>query len=290
MRLRPFIGWGVFLFLIAILTQALPSPQATYYFFQGKQRFKSGDYAAAAQSYRQAVTVDPTFARGFIELGLAQFALENYPEAGKAFQDAMAIKEDSCAACGVGMIHRVEGRKDEAEKALQKSIQLDSQDTCAYDQLGRLYYDAKDYPKAMEAFRKRIELKPHAVAFHYLANSMYLNGQAEQSIDVYRKATHLAPDYQNVLVDLGRAYGQLGKYDEAVKVLKRAVELDPDDLKARSFLGVAQFISGDRVAAQRQYQVVLTKDSQLGAEMLKGFTELSPQIDKLERISAERSR
>jgi hypothetical protein len=41
-----------------------------------------------------------------------------------------------------------------------------------------------------------------------------------------------------MLIDLARAYSDLGQYPEATNSLERAVELQADDLQAHAFLGV----------------------------------------------------
>ena len=130
MRLRPIIGWAVFFFLAAIVAQALPSPRGTFYFLKGKYCFTLRDYQAASVAYRESVNSDPNFARGYVELGSAYYALKNYSEAEQAFKTAMSIEEDSCASCGLGMVYRVQGRRYEAEAALGRSIQLNPRDTC----------------------------------------------------------------------------------------------------------------------------------------------------------------
>jgi tetratricopeptide (TPR) repeat protein len=287
MSLRSMVGWGVFLFLVCILFQVLPNPRATYYFIKGKERFSSRNYEGAAAAFRESVNSDPNFARGFVELGITYRVLEKYPEAEQAFKQAMSVEPDSCAACGLGIVYRLQNRRDEAEASLTRSIKLNPKDDCPYNQLGRLYYDEKEYSKAIEAFEQELKIKPSAVSYHFLANSLYNSKRTKESIAPYLKATSLDPNYEEVLVDLGRAYHELGQYPEANNALERAVKLDPEDEKARSFLAVTQFISGHKQAAMEQYRWLLKKNPSLAAQLLQGFYELSEAAEKTKEVQWE---
>jgi len=284
MRLRSFLGWGVFLVLIAIIVHAMPPGLAMYHFLNGKRLFNSGQFESAAIEYQQAIASKPDFARAYVELGDAYIGLEKYSEAEEALKKAAAIEDDSCASCGLGMVYRIQGRSDEAEKVLRHSIKVNPSDSCPYTELGRMYYDKKDYTRATEAFTQSVKIRPNAVTYHFLGNSIYNSSGAEESIEPYLEATHLNPNYENVFVDLGCAYHQLGRYREATGAFEQAVKLKPDDQKARAFLGVTHFILGNRQGAMEQYQWLLTKNPKLAAELLNGFQELSPDVQKLERM------
>ena len=282
MRLRPAIGWAVFIGLSSIIAQALPSPLGTYYFFQGQYFSRQRQYGSAAEAYNKSITSDPGFARGHIELGTTYFQLENYPEAEKQYQQAMAIKEDSCAACGLGMVYRQEKRNDEAETILQKAIKLNPSDTCAYNQLGRLYYDLEKYPLAADSFTTLVKFAPTSVNYYFLASSLYESGRAKDSIEYYRRALKLDQYNAALCIDLATAYSQLARYQEAEAALELAVLAKPDSIKARSFLGVTYYLRGKVDAAMEQYHWVLGKDPKIAAEMLKGYQEIADKMNELQ--------
>jgi tetratricopeptide (TPR) repeat protein len=138
-----------------------------------------------------------------------------------------------------------------------------------------MYYEQKNYVKAIDMFSKEIKLNPRASSYHFLANSLKKSGRAKESIEQYVAAIRLSPENADLFIDLGAAYHEVGQIKESMKALSRAVELEPGNHKARSFLGVSKFLLGDERGAIEQYAWLLERDPKLAAEMMKGFEELS---------------
>lgn len=281
MKLRALIGWGVFFFIVAIIVQVMPSPRGTFYFLKGKQRFSARDFEGAAQAYNECVKSDPQFVRGYVELGSSLAALEKNKEAEDAFKQAVSIQENACAYCGLGMTLYAQDRNKEAETALKKAIDLDRRDVCAFNVLGRLYYDSKNYKQAAETFEKAVALSPTANSYHYLANSTYRSGDVEKSIEYYVSATRRSNTNADLFIDLGRAYHALGREHESMTALQRAVELDPGNEKARSYLAVTHLVLGNERLAVEQYEWLRERNPKLAVELLKGFEVIRQERTRL---------
>ena len=283
MRLRSIVGWTVFFSIVAVIAHTLPSARAMYYLIRGKQSFHARNYEAAMESYKKSVEVDPRFARGYVDLGSAYYALDRYTEAEEAFKNAIVAQDDSCARCGLGSVYRVTGRTMQAEIELRKSIQLNPADDCPYGELGRLYYDTKQYGKAIDVFEQKNKLRRDAVTLHFLANCYYRLRKVEESLPFYEQATSLSPDYEDVFIDQARAYNDVGRVADATKSLQRAIELNPQNLEAHAYLGVTLFLQNDRDGAMEQYRWLLTKNPTVAAELKKGLEELENEMKELKR-------
>jgi len=71
----------------------------------------------------------------------------------------------------------------------------------------------------------------------YRAGVEYGNaGLFSQAAELFRRATKLRPDYSDAYRSLGRAYMDLNDWDNAVKSLERALELNTKDKEARKLL------------------------------------------------------
>jgi tetratricopeptide (TPR) repeat protein len=271
MRLRPVIGWGVFLFLAAIIAHALPSPRGTYYFFKGKKLASARQYEAAAEAYQRSLNSDPEFARGYIELGSTFITLKRYDEAEAAFKKAALVEDDSCASCGLGMVYRTQRKTKEAEVALKHAIQLDPKDSCAYDELGRLYYDQEDYAKAIESFKELLKLKPKAVTYHFLGNATYFSGKFEESLEFYEQGARLNPAYPDFYSDYGRAFNRLDRHKEALEVYERGLRIEPDDVMLHVGRGFTQFGIGNDNEAMAEYRKLQKLNPEWAEKLLRAI-------------------
>ncbi len=92
---------------------------------------------------------------------------------------------------------------------------------------------AKQYDKAIPAWRKALELTPDDSKAHYnLGVALAETRLAEEAIGHFQRALELDPDYSDAHTNLGVILAGTGKLDEAIGHLKKAVELSPRDVKA----------------------------------------------------------
>jgi tetratricopeptide (TPR) repeat protein len=269
MRARPLIGWGVFFLLITIIANYVPSGLGSIYFIKGKFLSASGNHQAAVLAYKQAISSDPKFARTYVDLGSSYLALEKYSDAEAAFKQAMAIDDDSCASCGLGMVYHLQGREDEAVKTLKKAISLNPMDTCAYDRLGRMYYDLGQYTESTEAFRQEVKLRPSSVAYHFLGNGYYFTEKLEEARAAYQEAIRLTPNYEEAYVELGKVYNRLGCHADAIDSYQHAIKIQPDDVIAHVSLGFTVLKQGNEDAAIRQYRILRDLDPKWAEWLLR---------------------
>ncbi len=276
MRERPVIGWGVFFLLITIIANYVPFGLGSIYFIKGKYLSASGDHQAAVQAYQQAISSDPKFARTYVDLGSSYLALEKYSDAEAAFKQAMAIDDDSCASCGLGMVYHRQGREDEAAKTLKKAISLNPEDTCPYDQLGRMYYDLGQYTESIEAFRQEVKLQPSSVAYHFLGNGYYFTEKLEEALAAYQEAIRLTPNYEEAYIELGKVYNRLGCHADAIDSYQHALKIQPDDVIAHVGLGFTEFKQGNKDAAIRQYRILRDLDPKWAKRLLREINAKQP--------------
>jgi tetratricopeptide (TPR) repeat protein len=87
------------------------------------------------------------------------------------------------------------------------------------------------------------------------ANTRLNDGEYERAIEAYAAAPSRGPDDDFLaLLGTGRASVELGRYDEAVTNLERAVETDPESTSTRGLLAEARSESGDERGAREAYE------------------------------------
>jgi predicted Zn-dependent protease len=105
-----------------------------------------------------------------------------------------------------------------------------------YEQ-AREKYQTKQYQEALALAQKALEGDAENPGKLDLYGSILAaTGQFETAEESLRKAVSLAPDQAAFNYDLGALLHQERKYADAVPVLKRVIELDPENLTARMML------------------------------------------------------
>jgi len=74
----------------------------------------------------------------------------------------------------------------------------------------------------------------------------------DESIDLYRKALELDPNYTDALHGLGMALFNRGRHDEAIETAKRLIEIDNDDVLAHTSLSMFYMAQGQIEAAEKE--------------------------------------
>ena len=83
-----------------------------------------GQYAAAADSYRKALSLKPNAAEGYSLLGSALAEAGNYREAEEALRKAVTLKPDYAEGYyHLGNFLKAQGKQSEAEEAFRKAKQ-----------------------------------------------------------------------------------------------------------------------------------------------------------------------
>lgn len=110
-----------------------------------------------------------------------------------------------------------------------------------YEGMTEAYIRAANYPKALEAGRKAIELNPQSPTAHIaVALSMAKTGDLAEAATMARKALELAPDSAVAHSTLGEASMAEGNMEEAESSFRKALELDPNT--AESHAGLAEIL------------------------------------------------
>ena len=90
---------------------------------------------------------------------------------------------------------------------------------------GKTYYNNEEYDKAIEIFKKAVELNPNDDdSWRLLGNSYNRNGQIEEAIKYYLKAAELNPDDSRNWFNLGISYSNNEQYKEAINSFLKVVE------------------------------------------------------------------
>lgn len=115
----------------------------------------------------------------------------------------------------------------EAIAAYRKVLDLDPGHAAAYINLGTLYYNRQDYPRAESHYRKAVEVDPrYALAYFDLGNVLDETGRVADAINAYKTALQLAPTYADAHYNLALAYEKTRQSRAALQHWRAYVRLD----------------------------------------------------------------
>jgi type IV pilus assembly protein PilF len=103
-----------------------------------------------------------------VNMGLAYYHKKDFAESEKYYKKALGLYDDGLnkdaayikTLHGLGMVCMATGRSREAVAMLEKAVQFAPRIPELFFDLGRAYTMAQDYPKAVKAYNKVVELIP----------------------------------------------------------------------------------------------------------------------------------
>lgn len=130
---------------------------------------------------------------------------------------------------------------DDAATAIQKyreMIRLAPHLAAAYNNLGRLYFNQRDYEHAAKVLAEGLKLNPNMPTASAMLGMSYLEtGQTEKAEAPLETALRANPKDKIVQMALARASIRLHKYEKATDLLRSYTEANPQDQEAWYLLG-----------------------------------------------------
>ncbi|MFQ5847444.1 MAG: tetratricopeptide repeat protein [Candidatus Methylomirabilales bacterium] len=203
-----------------------------------------------------------------IHKGFVLGHLDRLDEALAAFEGAARLKpEDGNARYLVGVTQLRRKEYGQAAKTLEEAVHLNPNNANYHYQLGAAYERNRELEKAEHAFRQTLKMNPkHADAYNYLGYMFADEGiHLAESVVLIKKALELDPNNGAFVDSLGWAYYKLGRLDEALRELKRAVTLlKKEDPTILEHLGDVLFQKGMISRAVEQWERSLALDATNG--------------------------
>ena len=208
------------------------------------------DPEALLAASRQAVENNPADLNARYELGVAALAAGSHREALASFD--RVLRADSSHAgswSGTGQVLSLLGQEERAEAVFQRALD----DVVAYRGLGLIALHQQRYAAARQSYSRAVELAPEHAPSRYNLGVAYSKKSAyEEAVRQMRRAIELDEEYVLPYVALGKIYcTKLGDCEEGVRLLRQALARAPDEPLLQTELGRAelQFGRADQAVA-----------------------------------------
>jgi TolB-like protein/Tfp pilus assembly protein PilF len=242
-------------------------PEAYRLYLKGVQlRYKDSpeDWQQAADSFRQATALDPSFAPAYAELARVCTLLGGFTplltrekataEGRQAIAKALQHDPNLSDAYGVkGIFHEVlEWDWTAAEQAFKRAIELNPGNSQARYEYGWLLTRVGRFEEALPQFKYAIQQDPRAaLMYHSLAHVFLYRREYDQAIEHFQTALHLDPGYGFARSSLGQAYLLSSREDKAL------VELEADGSQGADSWGPAYLAVAYAAAGRKEQSLEL---------------------------------
>jgi adenylate cyclase len=157
---------------------------------------------------------------------------------------------------------------DNAIKAFEKSLSLDKTYAPSIGGLAMIYGFRRQYEKALVQAQKGIEMNL-ATPIYQLGYVLIFVGRYEEAVQYLKKAIRYDPKAPTFYhLGLGHAYRGLEQYEDAIAAYKKALERDPDYLMAHIFLTATYYMAGREAEARAEAEEVLRLQPQFSVNKL----------------------
>lgn len=212
-----------------------------------------------SQTEEQRRAADPKAPRFLI---LAQDALSQKAFiAALAFTDSAELYAPQLADAPFlrGLIHTEMRRYDLAEAEYKKVLALDPFYQGAWLNLGSTALRAGDARKALGYYQKEMEHFPGAAVLHQIGRVYAKLGKPDSARHVYEQALKADSTFTTAYMRLAELYQEGGELEKALQYARLGMQLEPDNLNYRYFLGALLVSSGDLPEAVTQLEAVVQK-------------------------------
>ena len=200
----------------AIIARDSTSSDARFAMMEmAKLKFRNKDYPGTIEALQRLIALDPNSDEAYYYSGLSYKEMKRYPEALDAFrQAAMLADGKSDRQFWLGVLYAQLDSVPQAKARLQRSLDLDSTGTfsgVAYRQLGLYALLAKNYSEAINLLEHAIQRNDKDVqAWVWLGQGYQNSGNRPRAVESYKKALELdasQPDALKGLKSLGAGGG-----------------------------------------------------------------------------------
>ncbi len=143
-------------------------------------------------------------------------------------------------------MYRQEGNLERALDHGRKSVALAPNYADAFNNLGIVQFERKEYDAAEASYARAITLNPNfAEAYNNLGNLHRVTENFEAALQSYTQAIKLRPNYLEALTNAGKAHLSQRQFEQAEKLFRKASEIKPDHMDALTGIAAASHGMGN---------------------------------------------
>jgi tetratricopeptide (TPR) repeat protein len=224
----------------------------------GLAQYGVGEYAAAVPNLKKATASDPQNLPFRLALAHSCLWSKQYQCVLDVYHEILTLNAESAEADMLAG-EALDEMKDNAGAAEQfrAAVKADPREPNVHFGLGYLLWGLLKYEEAAQEFQAELANNPdHAQALTYLADTDMQLGHPEAAPPLLEKALRIDPAITLAHVDLGILYADAGRKGDALRELKIAENLRPNDVNVHWRLARFYQASGRIDEAKAEFEKV----------------------------------
>ncbi len=195
--------------------------------------WQTGERDEALQHFEQALELRPDYREAAFNLGSAYLQAGNLEDGATWLQRAIELRPDDASTyVRLATAYAAADRLDDAETLLQDAVLAAPNSPEAHYNLGKVLASQGQLPGALASYERALELRgdwaplASSLAWTYATHPDDAIRNGERAVLLAETACGITGGGDLVCLDtLAAAYAEAGRYDDAVTVINRAIEL-----------------------------------------------------------------
>jgi tetratricopeptide (TPR) repeat protein len=219
------------------------------YIFHARALFNRGDAAGAEFDLKKAIDVAPKDSSGYIRLGDLRMGQKRYDEAEKLYAQGLELNPSSWESLtGLVNVDLLKKQPAAAMHRVEDQIARVPDVSRFHLLLGQVALRNQDSGKAERAFQKSTELdKNNVTAFILLADVQVSRGSVDQAIGGYQRALQSNPRDIHLYVSLASLLETRNEWQQAEGYYQKALQIQPDYALAANNLAYLMLDHGGNI-------------------------------------------
>jgi tetratricopeptide (TPR) repeat protein len=233
----------------------------------GDQMLQQAVYALNAQRPQEAERIarliakaDPRNALALHLLGSSLLMQNRAKEAIAPLESAAQVRHDPKIETLLGVALRRSGRSEDALLWLERAAKRRPSHAPAFLEFGCLLAFLKRYDRAIEIFKRGLEVAPMPEFFVQLGHAHLQCRNDVEAKTAFSRAVELSPGYPDAISGLAKTHQGLGDNETAATLYRRCLMIRPNDWDAWTRLGHCLLELGQRDAGYDCFRTAARTD------------------------------
>jgi tetratricopeptide (TPR) repeat protein len=216
------------------------------------------EYKSAQLELEQADALQPDTFEILHNLGQSYLRGHEYPKAEIVLNRALKLKPESAETLYLlAQVASEQSRPLDALELLVRAHKLAPQNTDVIFLMARVSMTQNYFEDAIPLLESGLTIAPQRADLHAaLGESYFMAGKTDRALEEFKKLVELDPSARSY-VFMGLSYRHLGRFDEALKYFQQGLKLDPHNTSCLFNIGYIEERQGNYARAEELFQQAL---------------------------------